>query len=160
MWLYVAGTYQMFLDGEQPPSGRPIVSWGRHVLGLVISDYDPTHTLLMFAGIYDEKEMIHVHIHGPAGWRVSILSAADGTWKYTQSDPGDVGWMHSDFDDSGWSVMVPKKTRETAQHKDAARDSYRADKLEEFGAEGLGVQQEGAKLWVRRVFVLPAPSFQ
>lgn len=151
IWLETSGEARFYLDGRSPSSGRPMVEYGEHVFGIRISHPDPTSGVLMFAGVYDEEKMIHTRLSRKSGNKVHVLSAADGSWKYTVNEPEDDGWMMPGFDDSNWRAMVPRDFPEPDQ-KD--RKWFRLNKLGEFGARGLTVKEDADCLWIRKAFSL------
>ena len=107
----------------------------------------------MFAGIYDQEEAVHTTVSRKSSYKAYILSAADESWKYTTREPKDDSWLTLDFDDSNWRAMV-----ERALQKPPEQDSYRFDKLTEWGAHGLGVSEKAECLWIRKVFSLSRPE--
>jgi len=107
MWVFAAGDHEFFLDGKAMASGRPMVSFGQHMLALRINPVERNEGILMFAGIYDEGAG-GARLSRKTGKALSILSAAGQGWKYTLSEPRSEGWMLSGFDDSKWRDMVEK----------------------------------------------------
>src|SRR5689334_12283743 len=82
--LYAAGECRAYLDGAPFTEGRPTLAFGEHLLALEISGIDPRYLVLLFSAIYEEKEQRDpVRRSRPTGERARILSAADGTWKYS-----------------------------------------------------------------------------
>jgi hypothetical protein len=151
MWVHTNGEREFFLDGAHPSSGRPLLSYGEHVLAFRISGFDPQSGLLMFAGFYDEKEMVHVELSHRIGERIYILSVVDGSWKYSLVEPFDDTWKVIEFDDSTWAAMVAKPIPEPSE-KD--RGWYAYKKLTDFGAQGLGIETTGGNVWIRKTFRL------
>ncbi|MDX3226298.1 hypothetical protein [Streptomyces sp. ME19-01-6] len=160
MWLETDGPSEMYLDGTAPSSSRPLVPFGTHVLALEIAAYDSAYTTLMFAGIYKPDEDIHVQTTAPHGVaETSVLSAADGTWKYSLDEPEDDAWARPGFDDDGWQPMVERPERRPAEDPERNAEPYRVRKLKGFGAVGLGVPgQGGGRVWVRKVFTISDPD--
>ena len=150
-WLETSGETTFYLDGTPPISGRPMVEYGVHVLGFRISQPDAVSGVLMFAGFYDEKEMTHTGLSRTRGNKVYILSADDGSWKYTTSVPEDDLWMMPNFDDSNWKPMIQ---RDFPKPNERDPGWYRFKKLTEFGARGLGVSVKADCLWIRKIFSL------
>ncbi len=155
IWLYTAGTSEFYLDGTYPPSGRPLIGYGEHVFAFRLSGFDTRQALLMLAAIYNEAEMIHVELSHPTGNLVRILSAPDGSWKYSLIEPQDDTWMQSGFNDSAWKLMILKPLPKIT---DKDREWYRFKRLQEFEAKGLGIEGPGKTVWVRRVFSLKEPE--
>ncbi|RAY17148.1 hypothetical protein DPM19_03040 [Actinomadura craniellae] len=158
MWLHTAGDCAFRLDGAEPPSSRPVVSYGEHVLAFTLSGVDPDFMVLMFAGGHRPEERRNVRRSRPDPVETTIVSAADGSWRYSLAEPADDTWMHAGFDDSGWSPMVPQEERPPPDEQGRDRDAYRVGRLAEFGAAGLGVAGRGERIWVRKAFTIPAPE--
>jgi hypothetical protein len=150
-WTHTTGEARFYIDGVQPQSARPMVSYGEHVLSFRIEHAEINSGVLIFAGLYDEDKMTHTGLSRKSGRKVYVLSADDGTWKWTASEPQDDAWMTPGFDDSLWNAMTRHEFPE-ADKED--RNRYRLSKLVEFGACGLTVQQGADCLWIRKVFSL------
>lgn len=152
MWLHTSAEASEFLiDGEHPASSRPLLNFGNHTISIRLDTFDPNHGLVMFAGIYDRKDKIHINLSRLKEKEVQILSLSDGSWKYTAIEPIDYSWQHPDFDDSTWIPMSEKSFQEPDE-KDRA--IYKIRRLEEFGAKGLGVNSPAETIWIRKVFSL------
>ena len=99
-------------------------------------------------------------VHHPSATRVRpgqpgdpivvFYSAPDGTWRYTTSEPRDEPWMQPDFDDSDWEAMVARPLVSTSK----AGRRYLLDRLEQVGAEALGIDEGTSLIWLRRRFVM------
>jgi len=155
IWLYTTGTAEFYLDGTHPPSGRPLVSYAEHVFALRLSGFDSRQALLMLAAIYDKAGMRNVGLSHTTVNLVRILSAPDGSWKYSLVEPQDDAWMQSGFDDSAWKLMILKPL---PRHTKWGREWYRFERLQELGAKGLGIEGPGETVWVRKVFSLKEPE--
>ena len=121
LWLLTAGEADGYLDGRKAPNGRPILSYGPHVLATRITGAEVTNHqefqektsripgILMFAATCETT----VDPSKPASSR--ILSAADGTWKYVLTElPGDQ-WTQPEFDDTGWPSMREEPVAEPGE---------------------------------------------
>jgi hypothetical protein len=154
MWFHTNGEVEFFLDGEQPSSSQPLVTYGEHILAFRIpSQVLPRKGLLMFAGFYDEKEMTGVNFIGGSRNPIYILSEPDGTWKYSLTEPGDDLWLYPEFDDSDWMPMVLKPLSLPGK-RDIGH--YRFTRLKKIGAKGLGIGEIniGKTIWIRKSFSL------
>jgi hypothetical protein len=168
MSVHVEGEYQAFLDGAPLTSGRPLVPFGDHALALVISNADPRHMLLIFAGVYDEADLgFNLKLSHPTGEHARILSAPDGTWRFTTTEPEGDAWMLPGFDDAGWSKLALNETRPPPDDPKTDWNRWTIEQLQKKGARGLGVagpasrlrrKREAAvpwsKVWVRKRFIL------
>lgn len=83
---------------------------------------------------------------------VSVFTAADGTWRYTASEPTGDAWMLSRFDDSQWQPMVAREERRPPQDPKSDYGKYSFERLLRLGAAGLGVPDDCGRIWVRRAF--------
>ena len=155
VWLQTNGKTSFYLDGKPIVSGRPVVEYGKHVFGFRISHPDSTSGVLMFAGIYDQAETRDVTVSRKISYKVQILSAADGSWRYATNEPKDDSWLTLDFDDSNWRSMIQRDYRKPQK---LGPDQYRFDKLTAFGARGLGISEKAECLWIRKVFSLSRPD--
>jgi hypothetical protein len=149
IWTYTTSEAQFFLDGVIPTSGRPLVPYGEHVLAWIITSFDPAAIVLACSATYEETQRpIHVHVIPPTVQSVSILSAPDGTWRYTFTPPPGT-WTRPDFDDSAWPAMVARPVGE-----EELRKNYRLKRIHALGAQSLGVVGSSHTVWVRRRFSL------
>lgn len=156
MWLYTPGTAQFFMDGAKPRSSRPLLEYGEHVIAISIKGVSLAHGILMFAAsnlVPNE----HCKMTGPPPKPFSVVSALDGSWKYSLDEPGDEEWKELAFDDSGWLAMVEKPVASP----DKLRSNYQYERLIESGAASLAVPGQGflsrvskRSAWVRKRFLL------
>jgi len=157
MSFHTHGKVDFLLDGKQPSSSRPLLSYGEHILAFRISQSLISRLLskpglLMFAGFYDESKM-DVNFIGENQKSVYILSEPDGTWKYSLSKPANDSWLYSGFDDSDWMPMVLKSLPEPNENEIG---HYRFTDLKQLGAQGLGIKNihVGKTVWIRKSFIL------
>jgi len=149
IWAYTPGEAQLFLDGSVLASARPLVPYGDHVLAWTIMGFDPDGIVLACSATYNETlRPVFVHVTPPTGQTVSILSAPDGTWRYTAAPPPGT-WMRPDFDDSTWQTMMARPVSEEERKK-----NYRLNHVCGLGAQPLGVVASGHAVWIRRRFTL------
>jgi hypothetical protein len=153
LWLHTNGDADFLLDGEKPSSSNPLITYGDHVLSLRILRFLPGQGLLMFAGIYDEEEMVHTDVKGGSHEKIQILSKPDGTWRYSLTEPSDNLWIRSGFDDSFWMPMIHKPLLEPGEQDGG---SYCYKRLMRYGASGLGIQDtdKSGTVWIRKSFNL------
>jgi hypothetical protein len=118
--VYSPFTIACGVDGAETESTRTILTRGRHVLTLTITDADPTGGLFLFAAVYGDYAP-RPHLPADLGARVPrLLSADDGTWKYAVDDPPPE-WTSPTFDDSAWPALVlaeplPEPARNSIGH--------------------------------------------
>src|SRR5690349_11986127 len=77
--FFGTGKGTILLDGKPLTSGRPLVSFGEHVLSLTVTNIVTGAAILGFAGIHDETQLTFPRVSQPSGRKISILSAADGS---------------------------------------------------------------------------------
>jgi hypothetical protein len=149
--IYAGGQYKLFLDGEPLSSARPIIPFGEHAISIVISEFDPTQVVLLFAAKYEEKGAEIGYAERATAGRLQIASAADGSWRYSCVEPQDGSWQKAGFDDSSWPAMPAREWAQNSAQK-ATAQSYRAEELLRIGAQGLGVVGSPTMVWIRRSF--------
>jgi hypothetical protein len=149
--IYAGGAYKLFLDARPLSSARPIVPFGEHVINVVISEFDPSRVVLLFAAKYEEKGAGIGYAERAAASTLHFLSAPDGSWKYSSVEPQGSSWQLAGFDDSGWTALPAREWAPDPEQK-ATVQSYRAEELLRMGAQGLGVAGSPTKVWIRRTF--------
>jgi hypothetical protein len=154
MRMYAAGECAVTLDGQAPPSARSVVPFGEHALGFVVSGFDPAYLVLMFVAANDKPERSVSRVDDP----VSVVTAADGFWRYTVRQPADDGWQRPGFDDRGWRDMPRLDERRPPEDPKRDYDQYAVRRLADAGAVGLGVPEAAQTVWIRREFTLQAPD--
>ncbi len=136
------------IDGVPTPSARLLLPWGRHVLTARI-DRLPRKGALVLSLVTEPRHRTPDNRSVPA--ESVLCSAADGTWRYTTTDPGP-DWASPDLDDSGWSVMCPVPPPIGPD----GTVPWLLRRLSESGARPIGVPGAPESLWIRRVFTLEA----
>ena len=149
--FFGSGKGTILLDGKALTSARPLISFGEHVLSLAVTDIAPGSTILGFAGIHDESQSSFPRVSQPSGRKMSILSAAEGSWTYVTTEPADDTWSRSGFDDSHWRQMTacepPSLDKQDMQ-------KYRLETILKFGAACLGIEGQSSRAWVRKSFTI------
>lgn len=151
LYTFGSGKGTILLDGKALTSARPLISFGEHVLSLAVTDVVPGSTILGFAGIHDESEYGFPRVTQPSGRKISILSAADGSWKYVTTKPADDAWSRSGFDDFHWRQMTACEPP-SLDKKDMLR--YSLERVLKFGAACLGIEGQSSQAWVRKSFTV------
>lgn len=146
---FFTGKGRMLIDGIPPESGRPIISYGAHVIAMETSELIPGKAATCFAAIHDESKFGFPRVSQPSGRKIEILSAAGATWKYTTVKPPDNTWMQSGFDDSSWHAMSERRapslnTKEMPHH--------RLQSVLRTGAVCLGIDGDSPQAWIRKSF--------
>jgi hypothetical protein len=109
----------------------------------------------MFAAVYQPDSGAHVRVRPAQQGEASVLSAADGTWRYSFQQPEDDGWMGRGFDDTSWPPMIRQDARRPPPDPGRDPDEYHIERLARLGAVGLGVRGTGTRVWVRKPFSIP-----
>jgi hypothetical protein len=162
VYLFPLARATLFLDGTVPPTARVDLAPGRHVAALVLENADLSAGLLLFAATSP----------GPPGGRarpprsdvveppVKVVTAPDGTWKFTLDElPGD-DWKALAFDAAGWSALVGAATPRLGQGDPGA---YALRRCTEQGAACLKLPPAAglpaaATVRVRKVFEVAGPE--
>src|SRR5712691_2450458 len=90
--LYTPVKAACFLDGAELPSGRPDLTPGPHVATIHLENVDLTAGLLMFAASHDPATYQKVLPAGVHERPVSVITAEDGTWKFSLDVPATEEW--------------------------------------------------------------------
>jgi len=149
LWLFANGDQQVFIDGMELASGRPILAYGEHVLALRLTNVPRKQGLLMFAAQRSPHPgFVADAVPDPSQF---FVSRDDGTWKYAVAPEGDA-WRQADFDDSLWQPLAGMSIAEPAKKEYAKKYCY--DKLLTIGAGGLGSPLEAPVICIRKKFTL------
>jgi hypothetical protein len=155
-------TAESFVDGVPPTSARLYLAPGRHVLSLHMPSVDLSESLLLFAAVHDPQKYQPQPPSGLLQPVVSILSAGDGTWKFTLETPVGNAWRMLDFDDRQWLSLAQVSAPPRAGTE--AFDRYAVQLGQELGAACLGLpnppraDEAAGAIWIRKVFDIPAPQ--
>jgi hypothetical protein len=176
--LYTPVKAICLLDGRKPETMRIDLAPGTHVVAVHIWDVDLSAGLVMFSATHDPKGYQDQLPAGVVERPMKVVSAADGTWKFTLVAPPD-DWAALAFDDGAWAALVriPTPNLERGDH-----GSYQARACADQGAACLGLPIPSAKkklsswwqrflgrvpssdapprggVWIRKVFEVPAPE--
>jgi hypothetical protein len=122
------------IDGVEKNTSRPLLPAGKHVLGLHLTEVNPSAGFLLLTAVYRSRgtarvgKKADVHVH--------FSSSSDGTWKFTTSEPADSTWQTLTFDDADWlplqarAMDIPKERNHLWSH-------FRQD-IAKFGGQELG----------------------
>jgi hypothetical protein len=156
MNLHRNGRIEVYLDGSPLASARPLVKYGQHTLAFRVTEFKKDYGLLMFVGIYSERDS-YVGVIPPESAHPLIVSVPDGTWKYLLTEPPDDSWMHNGYDDSKWIQMVERHLPlPNEEHNQKLFAEWKA-----FGAKELGIVEKravGEVIWLRKEFYLSAQN--
>lgn len=153
--LFAQGECKLFIDGTAPSSSRPLISFGSHVVSLIFSKVDPIEAAIAFSAVHDDSQPGFPRVSRPSGQRINILSAGDGSWKYSATEPVSDAWMSPAFDDSQWPAMAacdpPTLDKKDMQH-------FRLHAVLRVGANCLRIDAPTSRLWIRRAFTISASA--
>lgn len=156
--LFSSGKSKLLIDGQPPTSSASMVSFGDHVVSLVLEEV-PDNAILAVAVVHDASSVLMVSQQ--LGEVVNVLSDADGTWKSTTVKPPDDRWMKSGFDDSSWTALEAAAPPVLEKRKVYTRENFREMNLKmalDAGAKCLRVSTPTGQMWVRRAFRLSRPK--
>jgi hypothetical protein len=157
--LYAPNIASCFIDGAQLEAGLAYLAPGRHALAIALKDVTPGVGLLMFAATHQPREYQQTLPSEVTEPPTKILTAGDGTWKYSLAQPASEEWKSLGFDDGGWPTLAVVPTPQLDNQQTGAWQCHRCA---EAGAACLGLPgtvEEIAMVWVRKVFEVPAPEY-
>lgn len=130
---YTPGDMTCYVDGEVPESSRPLLSYGEHVLGFSIEAAAPGQGALLVICTCRPESVHHESLYGFEAQPSDIISAPDGTWRYTLAPPPE-DWNKVSFDDTDWLPMRAFAMPSSGE----SWETYDQRRLEESGARPLG----------------------
>jgi hypothetical protein len=155
---FSSGKSKLFIDGQSPTSSWSSISFGDHVLSLVLEEL-PKDAILAVAVVHNASRA--PPISQQIGEVLKVLSDADGTWKCTTVKPADDQWMKSGFDDSSWATLNAAQPPVLEKRQMYTRENMWEIRLQmalEAGAKCLRVTTPSGQMWVRRAFRLSSPG--
>lgn len=158
MHSFCSGKLKLFIDGQSPDSSLSGISFGDHVLSLLLEEV-PKDAILAVAVVHNAFRV--PPISQQIGEVLNVLSDADGTWKSTTVQPADDRWMRSGFDDSSWAALQaaqpPALEKRTVYTRENAWE-FSLQMVLDTGSKCLRVTTPTGRMWVRRVFRLSRPG--
>lgn len=179
------GCDNCFLDGTEMLTGLVDSAPGRHAFAFVLKDVDLTARLILFAAFQQEAKigsLAPVLVIEPP---LQVLTADDGTWKFTRQEPTDDAWKLPAFDDRDWLCLAGNPTFDDDPDDDPDEEIAHVDKMcIDRGAVWLGLPETAVyefgkqiswwqrlrghprpssptgDVWVRKVFDVPAPQLR
>jgi hypothetical protein len=94
-----------FVDGKKVGMPGIDLAPGPHVVALHIERVSLS-ALLLFAAAPFRRTPQNAAPTAPTESPLSVVSAADGTWKFTLDEPGTEEWRSLSFDDRHWHLMI------------------------------------------------------
>jgi hypothetical protein len=168
------------IDGEPVRTGRVDLTPGTHALAVHLKDVELSAGLLMGTATHDPKRYQRTAPAEVVEPPFQLLTAADGTWKFTLDEPPADAWQRPAFDDGSWPALVQAPTPKL-DWKD--HGSYECRTCADAGAVCLGLPSPGGpgeslpwwqrllrarpgktvplgkgSVWIRKEFVIPAPQ--
>jgi hypothetical protein len=170
--LYAPREASVWIDGARLLHSRIDLSPGRHVVAVALAEVDLSAGLLMM--VLREEDL---RGRKPPGHleQLRVLTAGNGTWKYTLNPPPE-GWAGLEYEDD-WAALdvvpTPQLERTTSGH-------WAVRRCGELGALCLGLPRPAGEspswwqrllrrptpapgsapigsVWIRKVFEVPAP---
>jgi hypothetical protein len=156
--LYSPVPATCWLDGAEVRLGRMDLAIGRHTLALAIEQVELSAGLLLFAANHDPTDYQRGEKTESLDHPLKVVSAADGTWRYSLASPP-AEWVSLSFDDREWAALTLAPTPTLNRSEEGA---YRCSHCVELGAACLGLPSgkhpKRGKVWIRKVFEAPAPK--
>jgi hypothetical protein len=141
-----------FIDGKKTEVPGIDLAPGPHVVAIHIERVSLS-ALLMFAAARFQRFPQNATLSGPNESAVSVLSAADGTWKFTLDEPETEEWRSLSFDDRYWQPMIRVLTPRVEWQEFGG---YQFHACNELKAAALGIalpsREEEPAPWWQRVF--------
>lgn len=158
LYFYSVAPAACFLDGAEVRIGRMDFAIGRHVLAIVLEEAALSAGLILFAANHDPKDYQRGKEAKSIDRPLKLLSAADGTWKYSLAPPA-AEWNSLSFEDRDWPTLAVA-SMPTLDHSDAGFYAYRRGA--DLGAVCLGLppgkHPKRGKVWIRKIFEAVGPE--
>lgn len=141
------------IDGRELTNTLVDLAVGDHVLTFQFKPARLEKFRLMFTAVPGPRTQA-----GPAEPPFEVLTADDGTWKYTLAEPAGDAWTRPGYDDRGWSPLEAVAPPNLEWNEYGA---YARRRCEQAGARCLAVPEPPRKrvgLWVRKAFAVPVPN--
>jgi hypothetical protein len=153
--FYSAAPATCWFDGVEVQIGRMDLVIGRHVLALAVEQVDLSAGLILFVINHDPKDYQRGKTAQTITRRLKVLSAADGSWKFSLAPPP-AEWMSLSFDDRDWPALT-RTSMPMLNRSDAGY--YASRRCSELGAVCLGLppgkHSNRGRVWIRKVFEVP-----
>jgi hypothetical protein len=158
--LYAPVTAACFIDGNPLQTTRIELAPGRHVLAVVLDGVELAAAVLLVAATFEPPSSPRTLPGDLVERPLKVLSAADGTWKFSLDAPADDGWKMPAFDDKAWPALAPAADAEKVRQ---AADTYQGYHCTHLGADPLSLPARKLKsatgtIYIRKSFVIPAPQ--
>jgi hypothetical protein len=175
-YVYTPVPAKFLLDGAALPTARHDLAPGKHVVAFALENVNLAAGLLLFAAVHDPKVYRTLLPAEADEGPLTVVTAEDGTWKYTLDEPS-ADWGAPSFDDHSLASLVKVPTPQLAPGDPGA---YLGRRCTELGAVCLGFpsvadptpsswwqrllgsQQPTAatsipgNIWIRKVIEVPA----
>ena len=174
MYCYTPAQATWLLDGVEPASGRVELEPGPHVVACALESVDRSIGLILFAAVSDLLDEANPPSAMVERWQV--VTADDGSWKYTLDRPDD-DWALPSFDAGKWPSLAAAATPSLEENEPGGREGSRCVGLGAvylglprpanagqtwwrrlLGRAGSPVPSMVGGVWVRKAFVVPAPA--
>jgi hypothetical protein len=157
--LYTPVEAPCFFDGAGLETGLVNLAPGPHVVAVALAGVDLSAGLLMFAARHKPRNLTPKRPGRLTERAVKVLSAGDGTWKFTLAPPAGDGWKSAGFDDSAWGALVEVDIPEPdwKQHGSSEHRGCTSEQASGLGLPGAPKRKRRGDVWVRKAFEVPAP---
>lgn len=149
--LYTPVEAHCYLDETELRTAGIDLRPGKHVVAIAIEPVDCSAGLIMFAATHDPAKIHGLSRPDLTERPVKVLTADDGTWKFSLALPASDDWTRIDFDDKSWPSLT---RRPTPQVEWGAFGAFQNHRCRDEGAACLGLPQaspaEGQASWWAR----------
>jgi hypothetical protein len=178
--VYTPVKATLLINGIPQDVGRFDLPPGDHIAALALENVNLLAGLLMFVAQHDPKNRQRALPEGLDEAPIKIMSADDGTWKYSLEKPANDDWTSRTFDDQGWASLTTAPTPQL-NHPDFG--FYQSRFCTHLGAICLGIaapqdevhraawwqrlfpHREGqprgpaqGSVWIRKAITIPYPE--
>lgn len=156
--FYSSAPATCWIDDAEVRVGRMDLTIGRHVVAVAVEEVKLSAGLILFAINHDPTDYQRGDKTEPSDRPLNVVSAADGTWRYSLAPPP-AEWTSLSFDDHDWPLLTLAATPTLNRSDEGA---YRCERCVELGAACLGLppgkHPRRGKVWIRKIFEIPAPE--
>lgn len=149
IWVHSSAGVVVYLDGRAVHYAVPLVTAGPHVLTFELAHTGDRPVVLLVAAC-SRADTASGRTSAERSDRPVVLSAPDGSWRYSGEAPPSRAWTQPGFDDAGWAVMQSAPPPDPDPER-----PHRVDRLTRFGALPLRVEGKRPMTWIRKAFVMP-----
>jgi hypothetical protein len=157
--LWMLGRAACRLDGAEVQTARVDLAPGRHALAVVLEQVDLSAGLILFAGTFEPHKEKGTSRSELTERPLKVLTAADGTWKYSLTAPATDEWTSPAFDDRDWPALAAAPAPQLGE---GGFGPHQVRQCVRLGAACLGLplpsEEKERVSWWQRLLGRAAPS--